>query len=92
MREHIEPLARRGVRDAVELLTGPPYPRVLAYLIDWYAEFTLWHDWSRAATWADWQAWSAMMRRAPTPFDLRVLRQIHLAYSRAAEQSVRTES
>lgn len=70
----------------MQLLTGPAFPQGFAYLFDWYAEFTLWHDWERSPTWADWQAWAALMNRTLTPFDLRALRQIHGAYHRAAER------
>jgi hypothetical protein len=85
MREHLEPLARRGDADAIALLTGPPFPRTLGYLMDRYAEFTLWHDWSRSPTWADWQAYSAMMGHHLTPFDLRALRTIYSAHQRTAK-------
>jgi hypothetical protein len=85
MREHLVPLARRGVREAVTLLTAPDFPKGFEYLFDWYAEFTLWHDWERSPTWSDWAAWERLMGRRLTPLDLRLLRQIHVAYRRATE-------
>jgi hypothetical protein len=84
MREHIEPLARRGDRDALQLLTGPPFPRTLGYLMERYAEFTLWHDCSRSPTWADWHAFGVLMGYRLTPFDLRSLRRIHDAHRKSA--------
>jgi hypothetical protein len=85
MRQHLEPLERRGDADAAALLRGPPFPDRLSYLFDRYAEFTLWHDWSRSPTWADWQAFGALMGYTLTPFDLRALRTIYSAHQRTAK-------
>jgi hypothetical protein len=79
MRAHIEPLAQRGDKDAVALLTGPEFPSYFGYLFEWFAEFLLWdpHDGPR---WSDWQGWVALMQRPVTPWDLVQLRRIHDAY------------
>lgn len=80
---HLESQARRGNADAIALLTPPPFPPGCDHLFDYYAEFVLWLDGTRAPTWADWHGWATLMRRPVTPFDLRALRRIHDAYHSA---------
>lgn len=87
LRAHLAPLAKRGNPDALALLRPPEFPRTFAYLFDWYGEFCLWHDHQRQPEWRDWQAWAGMMQRAVTPFDLRMLRRIHAAYSAIQQRS-----
>lgn len=70
-------MARRGDPIALKLLRAPEFPRAFSYLFDWYAEFTQWAPRERVPEWTDWLAWATLMRYTPTPFDMRVLKQIH---------------
>jgi hypothetical protein len=73
-------LARRGDADAIALLRAPDFPHVFGYLLDYFAEFQLWHAADRVPSWSDWQAWATLMQHTVTPWDVRMLRQIHDAY------------
>ena len=60
------------------MLEGPPFPRSLYYLFDWFAELVTWCD--DRPTWRELQPWMAAMNRVPSGWELRALKQISNAF------------
>jgi hypothetical protein len=80
IRTHLAKLAKRGDAEAIALLRAPDFPSVFSYLFDYFNDFLLWYDRERVPSWSDWQAFAVLMQHPVTPWDVRMLRQIHDAY------------
>lgn len=82
--QHLEGLAERGHKKALEKLEGPPFPEALEYLWEWFQDL----DDSRHATpegpepltYQEILAWAQLTDNKPRPEEVRALRLLDKAY------------
>ena len=73
----MEVAARRGSRDAIKALEGPPYPEALEYLHRWILQLHARSGFGMSGyapmTWATLDAWSRLTGNVPDGEDLDAL-------------------
>lgn len=75
---HLQLLADKGHKVAIEALEGPEFPDALGYLWDWfleldYARSTTAMEGAGPVTYEQVDAWCRLTDRHPEPFEVRAL-------------------
>lgn len=86
-REHLEKLAQKGHKTAIEKLDGPGLPYALTYLWVWFLQVSAGRASSEGGlsgiSYQDILAWSTLMDTSPVPHEVDALMQVDVAYRNA---------